>query len=351
MKQPGEKVFHVRAEEANGTLAAALRRWLPGLSWGEANRLLASRKVQVNGNLALDGGRRLKPAEVVKLLAHSAAKPPEETDIVIRHLDPHLVVVEKPAGMTSLRHYEERHWNARRKQVQPTLDELLPRVVAKHAARAKGGAAHRKPRPSAPAARRPSLEPSEAHAKGGLVPLRPVHRIDRETSGLMVFARTIAAERGLGEQFREHTILRSYLAIAHGDVREQTIRHRLVRDRGDGRRGIAQQGQAGKSAVTHVKPLERLRGYTLVQCRLETGRTHQIRLHLAAEGHPLCGEKIYQQPRFGKATPDHSGAPRLALHAAELGFTHPVTGEKIHYQMPLPADLQELLTRLRGSSR
>jgi 23S rRNA pseudouridine1911/1915/1917 synthase len=99
--------------------------------------------------------------------------------------------------------------------------------------------------------------------------------------------------------------------------------------------------------VTHIRPLEELDGYTLIECRLETGRTHQIRIHLAEMGHPVCGEKIYHQPRFGPPKPDRSGAPRLALHAAELGFTHPESGEFLKFQMPLPRDLEELLERLR----
>jgi 23S rRNA pseudouridine1911/1915/1917 synthase len=87
--------------------------------------------------------------------------------------------------------------------------------------------------------------------------------------------------------------------------------------------------------------------YTLVECRLETGRTHQIRIHLAEQGHPLCGEKVYTKPLRGKPFEDQSGAPRLALHAVELGFQHPITGEPIHFEMPLPPDLASFLKRLR----
>ena len=103
----------------------------------------------------------------------------------------------------------------------------------------------------------------------------------------------------------------------------------------------------GKRAVTHVRPLEYLGGYTLVECRLETGRTHQIRIQLAEAGHPLCGEKVYNKPLFGKPIADDSGAQRQALHAAELGFPHPITGQPLHFTMPLPADFQQLLARLR----
>ena len=130
---------------------------------------------------------------------------------------------------------------------------------------------------------------------------------------------------------------------------QQTIESRLVRDRGDGRRGSTDLAGAGKLAVTHVRPIERLGDYTLIECRLETGRTHQIRIHLSEAGHPLCGEKVYAQPLFRAGTPDQSGAPRLALAAVELGFVHPVTGEPMHFETPLPADLAEFVERLRKS--
>jgi 23S rRNA pseudouridine1911/1915/1917 synthase len=174
-----------------------------------------------------------------------------------------------------------------------------------------------------------------------------VQRLDKGTSGLVVFARTASAESGLGKQFRDHTVLRRYLAIVPGYVAAQTIRTFLLRDRGDGRRGSG-PGDGGKEAITHVEPVERLpAGYTLLSCRLETGRTHQIRIHLAEMGHPVCGEKVYNRRLGEEPTPDTSGAPRLSLHATELGFVHPTTGESLHWEMPLPPDLQRFLERLR----
>ena len=104
----------------------------------------------------------------------------------------------------------------------------------------------------------------------------------------------------------------------------------------------------GKEAVTHVTVEESLPGYTLLSCRLETGRTHQIRIHLAELGHPVCGERVYNCRFNGVAAPDPSGAPRLALHAAELGFTHPITEEAMHWEMPPPDDLRDFLKRLRN---
>ncbi len=346
------QVFRVQARQVNHTIGAALREWLPGKSWSEVKRLLSRRHVTVSGNLCLDEGRRLKEDEVVKLLVHPAASPPKQEDIRIRFLDAHLVVVEKPAGMTTLRHPEERSWPQRRKQLQPTLDELLPHVIKKRELAglrdksAHGGRKHSdRPGQTRSKQKRPLVQPGPPRR------LRPVHRIDRETSGLMIFARTVEAERLLGLQFRDHSLHRVYLAIALGAVNEQSFESNLVDDRGDGRRGSTKNPKLGKWAVTHVKPVERLKGYTVVECRLETGRTHQIRIHLSEAGHPLCGDKVYRGPFPGKPTTDESGAPRLALHAAEIGFIHPITGEELRFAMPLPADLTALLERLRGKRR
>jgi 23S rRNA pseudouridine1911/1915/1917 synthase len=105
--------------------------------------------------------------------------------------------------------------------------------------------------------------------------------------------------------------------------------------------------ELGKEAITHVEPVKRLGAYTLLACRLETGRTHQIRIHLAELGHPVCGDKVYRNRPDGTTVVDKSGAPRLALHAAELGFQHPVTNEPMHWAMPLPADLEKFVEKLR----
>lgn len=318
-----ERIFRVLPKQVGQTIAAALRVWLPGQSWTQLRKLLKARRIMVSGNLCTDAGRRLKLQDVVKVLPHPMAAPPREADIKVVYLDSQVIVVDKPPGVTSTRHSEERNWPARRRQIQPTLDEMLPGAIARIEGR---------------------------RGKGKPPPVRAVHRLDRETSGLMVFARTPAAEKHLAQQFRQHTTKRRYLAIAHGDVKEQTIESRLVRDRGDGRRGSTLLPGAGKKSKTHFKPLEKLADYTLVECRPETGRTHQIRIHLAEAGHPLCGEKIYLQPLFRPAIKDASGAPRLALCAVELEFEHPVSGNRLHFEIPLAKDLEEFARRL-GRSR
>jgi 23S rRNA pseudouridine1911/1915/1917 synthase len=316
-----EQIFRVLPKQVGQTIAAALRDWLPGQSWTQLRKLLEARRIMVSGNLCTDVGRRLKLQDVVKVLPHPMAAPPRDSDVKVVYLDSQVIVVDKPPGVTSTRHSEEQNWSPRRRQVQPTLDEMLPAIIAK-----------REPR----------------RGKGRPPPVRAVHRLDRETSGLMVFARTHSAEIHLAQQFRQHTTQRRYLAIAHGDVKEQTIETRLVRDRGDGRRGSTPLPNAGKKSKTHFKPLEKFSGYTLVECRPETGRTHQIRIHLSEAGHPLCGEKVYLQPLFRPALKDLSGAPRLALCAVELEFQHPVSGERLHFEIPLAKDLQEFLKRLKG---
>jgi 23S rRNA pseudouridine1911/1915/1917 synthase len=174
-----------------------------------------------------------------------------------------------------------------------------------------------------------------------------VHRLDKDTSGLLVFARTVEAERHLGQQFRSHTIERQYLAIVRGRPRDGRIESWLVRDRGDGRRGSSATPGEGQHAVTHVRVVEALDGYSLVECMLETGRTHQVRIHLGEAGTPLCGERIYDRPLHGRPLPDDSGIPRVALHAAVLGFEHPASGEKVRWTSPLPRDMAQLVKRWR----
>jgi 23S rRNA pseudouridine1911/1915/1917 synthase len=310
--------------QAGLTLAALLRQRLPGQSWNQVRRLIATRHARVNGELCLDPARRLKEGETVELLARPAAKAPQDDAIVIRHLDDHLVVVEKPSGISTVRHPVERAWTERRKALSPTLEDRVPRLIARREGRVR---------------------------KGPLPRLRVVQRLDKETSGLVVFARTVAAERGLGKQFHAHTVTRRYLAVVPGFVPSQCIATRFVRDRGDGRRGSTDVPGLGKEAITYVDVRERLPGYTLLSCRLETGRTHQIRIHLAELGHPVCGDKVYHHLPGGGVRPDHSQAPRLALHAAELGFTHPVSNEPLHWEMPLPPDLEAFLARLRAAGR
>jgi 23S rRNA pseudouridine1911/1915/1917 synthase len=314
--------FSVAPQEAGFTLAKVLRSRLGGPSWTDVRKLIAARRVKVGNAVCSDGARRLKENEVVVLLDHPRPLPraahPER--LVVRHLDEHVVVVEKPSGVNTVRHPAELEWSEERRELDPTLEDLTQWAVGRQFNRP----AHTLPR------------------------LRIVHRLDKETSGLVAFARSVLAERELGTQFRKHTVVRRYLTVVPGVLAGRTIRSNLVEDRGDGRRGSTHLPDVGKAAVTHVAVEERLTGYTLLSCRLETGRTHQIRIHLSEAGHPVCGDKVYVKRSTGEVFDDRSGAPRLALHATELGFTHPATGEPMHWDMPLPGDLHKFVERLRG---
>jgi 23S rRNA pseudouridine1911/1915/1917 synthase len=287
-------------------------------------RFIEGRKVRINGELCLDSARRVQEGESIELLRKPAAPPPTPDVVQLRYLDEHLVVAEKPSGINTVRHPSEREWSFQRRQLSPTLEDLLPPLIAKREGRLR---------------------------KGPLPRLRVVQRLDKETSGLVVFARTPEAERELGQQFRKHTVIRRYEALVAGHFTSQRLVSRLVRDRGDGRRGSSDEPGAGKEAITHVDVIEQLPGFTLLACRLETGRTHQIRIHLAEQGHPVCGEKVYNRTPGGKVIPDASGVPRLALHAAELGFIHPHTKQGMHWTMPLPDDLRDFLQKLRTAKK
>jgi 23S rRNA pseudouridine1911/1915/1917 synthase len=176
-----------------------------------------------------------------------------------------------------------------------------------------------------------------------------VHRLDKDTSGALVFARQRASLRDLQEKFRAHRIDREYVAIVEGHVREAgTFDAPLVADRGDRRRGVAGPGEPGKRAVTRYRPIEKLRRATLVAVRLETGRTHQIRVHFADSGHPIVGDRVYRR-RLPADSPIY--APRQMLHARVLGFAHPKTGEPVRAVSPLPTDFEAVLTSLRKAGR
>lgn len=318
--------FVVQANETGHTLAKVLRSRMHVVqpSWAQVKTWITGRRVKVGDSLCTDPARRLKEGEVVELLAKPVHKPRSATTegLVIRYLDEHLVVVVKPAGINTVRHPSELAWTDRRRELDPTLQDLTLWAIGKRLCR-----------------------PART-----LPPLRIVQRLDKETSGLICFARSVLAERELGRQFRMHTVTRRYLAIIPGTIRPQTINSNIVRDRGDGRRGSTPLPNVGKKAVTHITIEKQLKNFTLLSVRLETGRTHQIRIHLSEAGHPICGDKVYHHRPNGEVITDHSQAPRLALHAIELGLTHPVSGERLHWTMPLPPDLARFLQSLEELS-
>jgi 23S rRNA pseudouridine1911/1915/1917 synthase len=288
-----------------------------GASWGDARAWIASGKISVDGETVTDARASVgADAEIVRSM--SAPKPRGDRDLppgAIVFVDAHVVVVAKPSGISTIP-FEGAGDPG---DEGSTLDERV----------------------------RAALSKMERGSRGVRPTLGVVHRIDKETSGLVVFTRTWLAKRSLASQFRAHTVHRRYLAIAHGAVRAQTIRSHLIDDRGDGRRGSVEaskhRGREGQLAITHVEAIEALDGATLVACRLETGRTHQIRIHMSEAGHPIVGERVYIRGYTGRVI----SAPRLMLHAAELGFVHPATGHEVRWEHPPPSDFEAVLTRLR----
>lgn len=318
---PPTRLHTVADSEAGKTLLEWLQSRLR-LPNRLARQHLSSGQIRINGTPCQDPRRRLiKGQRIEAPLTISSADVPTEPPqhrILLRHVDDHLVIVEKPAGLTTMRHPDEAaEFGTRARRFLPsTLADLLPNLLA-------------------------------SHLRGRPLPVRAVHRLDRDTTGLVVFARTPEAERHLGAQFRSHSVERLYQAIVRGQAVSGRIESWLIADRGDGRRGSSNTPGQGQRAVTHVRVLESFDAFTFVECRLETGRTHQVRIHLGEAGTPLCGERVYDRPLHGKPIADSSGIRRVALHAATLGVKHPASGEMLRWSAPLPADMAELLTRLR----
>lgn len=208
------------------------------------------------------------------------------------------------------------------------------------------------------------VHPAPGHAGGTLVnallhhteielgddPRRPgvVHRLDKDTSGVMVVARTDAAREGLSALFAAHDIERAYEALCLGVPRlEQVTYDTLIGRHPSDRKRFTSKVKQGKRAVTHVRRVRAFRGAALVRCTLETGRTHQIRVHMADHGHPLLADAVYgraaREPHLARAA-DAIG--RQALHARVLGFVHPITGERLRFEVEPPSDFQAALAAL-----
>lgn len=258
-----------------------------GLSNRQARELMGSGKVFYRGVPTADGGRDVAPADVE--VRHSARRIRVGRDPAVLWKDAHFCVVWKPPGLLSVA--------APRRGQDDNLVSLLARWF---------GAAH------------------------------PVHRLDEPTSGLMMVALTSKAQTALKELLAAHDIERRYLAIVSGHFPEEpmTVSNALLEDRGDGRRGA---GPGGKPATTHFHRIEAVGSRnTLVGAQLETGRTHQVRIHLSEAGFPVLGDRVYASPGVAAV------GPRLALHAWQLALRHPMTGEALRFEAPLADDLEHL---------
>jgi 23S rRNA pseudouridine1911/1915/1917 synthase len=310
-----------------------------GLSWGRARDLVRRGKVAIDGKTVTDPVRYVRTGNVVTIDLAARNTRTIASDLpegAIVHVDPHVVVVDKPAGISTVPYDPEGMGASIAKRSMERGDEVTmdERV-------------------------RVALARREKSAGRGKAPptLGVVHRLDKETSGLLVFTRTWSAKKALMDEFRAHTVHRRYLAIVHGEAKAGTIKTHFIEDRGDGLRGSIEHRSGRKKAigsersqlaVTHFEVVERLvsKAYgvcTLISCQLETGRTHQIRIHLSEAGHPVVGERVYIRGFRGTVV----NAPRLMLHAAELGFVHPATNVDMRWESKLPDDMREVLESLR----
>ena len=307
----------MRKERPAEPTVAAVVREQTGVSWSRARDLCTQVRVTVNGRRCLDPASRVSPGAAVVVDERApklrAGALPESA---LLFSDRDVVVVDKPAGMLSIA-YEP-----------GDKDTLLD--CTRTLLRRMGG-------------------------RGFRPELGVVHRLDKDTSGLMVFVRTLDAKRVLDAQFRAHDIERVYHAIAHGTVTAKRIETHLILDRGDGLRGSyghfrRPRGEIppeAKRSITHVRPIAPLAGATLVECRLETGRQHQIRIHLSEIGHPLVGERVYIRDYAGRKIE----SLRPMLHARVLGFVHPRTGRRMSFEREAPEDFLAMIESLRLQPR
>lgn len=314
-------MMHRGVSVIQATIASAADGWrldraladaLPTLSRERLKVLINAGQVSRDGLLVREPARKASAGETFAVAlpdpapAHNEA---QDIPLVIAYEDEHLIVVDKPAGLV----------------VHPAagnLDGTLVNALLHHC--------------------RGSLSGIGGVARPGIV-----HRIDKDTSGLMVAAKTDRAHEGLARQFHDHSIDRRYKAIVSGQPMPPAgiVDAPLARSPQNRKKIAIVAG--GKRAVTHYRTLERLREAALVECRLETGRTHQVRVHMASLGHALVGDPVY-----GRVKPAHRALletlqfRRQALHAALLGFIHPINRHALSFESAMPADMQELFITL-----
>ncbi len=293
----------VGAGEAGRRLDAVLGEVEAVGSRAEAQRLIAAGRALVDGAV-VPKRHKLAAGEVVEARPFATAPEsglvPEAVPLTVRYEDEHLLVVDKPAGVVT--HPSKGHSGG------TLVHGLLERAI-----------------------------------RGGDDPTRPgiVHRLDRDTSGLLVVARSERAHRRLQRMLRERQIDRRYLSLVHGRTPPALTVDRPVGRDPRVRTRMSTRAVEGREAVTHLRLLEDLAAFSLIEARLETGRTHQIRVHLEAVGHPVVGDPVYGR------RPETLGLERQFLHSARLAFPHPETGEPIEVESPLPADLKGALARAR----
>ena len=295
----------VTTEEAGQRADSLLARRLEGLTRSAAARLLEEGRVTDRGR-PVAKNLRVQPGQVLEVTLPEPEEPearPQDIPLDVVYEDEDVIVVNKPTGMV----------------VHPAPghpDGTLVNALLYHCGQ--------------------SLSGINGQLRPGIV-----HRIDRDTSGLIIAAKNDAAHLALAEQLQDHSLYREYEAVVVGNLREDsgTVDLPIARHPTD-RKKMAVNHLNGRRAVTHWTVLARYPGYTHIQCRLETGRTHQIRVHMAALGHPVLGDPVYGGQRKG-----FPGLAGQCLHARRLTFRHPRTGEQVTVSCPLPDYFQAVLTR------
>ena len=316
MKMGGIQTIDVCLEPAHAgwRLDRALAAAVPTLSRERLKTLIRTGAVESRDGAVRDPALKVKGGEALSIAVPEptpAHNEPQDIPLAIVFEDDHLLVLDKPAGLV----------------VHPAagnLDRTLVNALLHHCAGKLSGI-------------------------GGVARPGIVHRIDKDTSGLLVVAKTDVAHEGLAKQFAAHSIDRRYLAIVTGVPKTSggIVDAPLARSVTNRKKIAIVEGNRGKRAVTHWRRLDALKDAALVECRLETGRTHQVRVHMASIGHPLLGDPVYGRSgkTHGKVLKE-LGFQRQALHAAGLGFTHPVTKHRLSFSSPMPPDMQELMQQL-----
>jgi 23S rRNA pseudouridine1911/1915/1917 synthase len=307
-------VAEITPEMAGWRLDRALAALIPTLSRERVKALISSGQVESGGALSRDPALKVKAEARFTLIvpapevAHNA---PQDIPLTIVFEDDHLLIVDKPAGLV----------------VHPAagnFDGTMVNALLHHCAGRLSGI-------------------------GGVARPGIVHRIDKDTSGLLVVAKTDRAHEGLASQFANHSIIRRYIAICAGHPKTLagSVDAPLARSPHDRKKMAIVDAARGKRAITHWTLMKKLRDAAMIECRLETGRTHQIRVHMSSIGHPLLGDPVYgsvkqKQRELLRAL----NFNRQALHAATLGFNHPISGDPLNFQSPLPSDMQHLLSEI-----
>lgn len=308
--------FRANSKDSAKRLDVFLSQKDPALSRSQIKRLIEKGYVQVGGRKA-KAGLRLREKDMIILTLPEPQRLEVQAEAIplrVLYEDRHLIVIDKPAGMV----------------VHPGAGNYSGTLV--------NALLHRCP---------------DLPGIGGV--LRPgiVHRLDKDTSGVLVVAKDDHSHRSLADQFKKHTPRRRYLGMVFGQMAEEGQIEAEIGRHPAHRKKMSTRPRKGREAKTHWRVLEKFRHFTFVEFRLETGRTHQIRVHLSSLGHPLLGDPLYGgRRRLGSVAPLplRQGLQRLsrqALHAASLGFVHPATGEAMEFSSALPQDMQDALSLLR----